>query len=254
MKYILLAVFCFAPFSVWANTDAVDAEETDFHKLTSEDVDFYIRVVRQPVYPATLQANGIDHGRVSVLLEINYDGELHDWIVTSADHRHFAKAVENVIEDWEFAPPMRDGKPVSLIVPVQFNFKASGDVVSFDMTAGLNHALRIGGVHDRSNQIRISTLDELDHFPEALSVVSPEAPAELFAENEDTKGVFQFFIDTEGLVRLAHVESVEGQVDIRLLEATQNALEQWRFKPPTVKGEKVVVKAKQPFHYYARNN
>ena len=49
--------------------------------------------------------------------------------------------------------------------------------------------------------------------------------------------MFRFFIDTKGEVRLAHVDHVEGEIDVRLLEVAQDALEQWQFSPPTVNGK-----------------
>jgi hypothetical protein len=38
-----------------------------------------------------------------------------------------------------------------------------------------------------------------------------------------------------------------GKVDVRLLEAAQDALEEWEFAPPTVRGKRVIVELKQPF-------
>ncbi len=246
----LLLLAFWLPFGLGNETIKKEIYE---HNVTSDDVDLHIKVARQPVFPTALRSAGYDLGHVSMLLELHFDGELRDWIVTSSNHLSFADAVERVIEDWEFGPPLRNGKPVSLIVPIQVNFKASGDVVSFNSVAGLTHAMTAAFGYDSYNAIEITPIDELDSFPEAISTVTPEAPASLFSQEEDTLGVFRFFIDTQGIVRLAHVDRVEGEVDIRLLEAAQNALEQWRFKPPTVKGRKVVVQALQPFYFYAQN-
>ena len=86
--------------------------------LTSDDVDLLIQVVRQPLFPENLRNAGYSRGRVDMLLELHHDGELRDWLVTEANHKDFAEAVDTAIDEWEFAPPKKDGKPISLVVPI----------------------------------------------------------------------------------------------------------------------------------------
>lgn len=218
------------------------------HELSSDDVDLQFKVVRQPQFPESLRSQGYSNGRVQMQLELHFDGELRDWIVTYASHRDFADAIERVIEDWEFAPPKRKGKPVSLIIPVEVNFRASGDVVSFNATSGLNHMMSSKYGFSSFDAIKIADVDNLDQFPEPTYVVHPKVPNSLIRKSDGSYGVFRFFIDTEGRVRLPHVDHVRGEeIDVRLLEAAQDALEEWEFNPPTVKGRKVVVELKQPF-------
>ena len=221
--------------------------------LTSDDVDLLIQVVRQPLFPENLRNAGYSRGRVDMLLELHHDGELRDWLVTEANHKDFAEAVDTAIDEWEFAPPKKDGKPISLVVPIRVNFEAGSDVISFDMSAGLNHYMRLGSNYDPSQSIKIAEVDKLDKFPEPVHVVKPRAPRSWIEKNNDTVGVFRFFIDTKGEVRLAHVDHVEGEIDVRLLEVAQDALEQWQFSPPTVNGKGVVVEVKQPFHFRLLN-
>ncbi len=222
------------------------------HNLSSEDVDLFFNVVREPRFPESLKSQGYSQGQVSMLLELHFDGELRDWIVTSATHRAFAEAIERVIQDWEFAPPKRNGKPISLVVPIKVNFRATGDVVSFNASSGLNHNMSMRNGYNSFDSIKIAKVDKLDRFPEPVYVVEPKVSRSLIRKSQDSYGVFKFFIDTEGRVRLPHVDHVRGgEVDVRLLEAAQDALEEWEFNPPTVKGRKVVVEVKQPFHFYS---
>ena len=39
-------------------------------------------------------------------------------------------------------------------------------------------------------------------------------------------------------------------VDTQILEAVQNALVQWKFRPPIIEGKSVVVRVLQPFRFY----
>ncbi len=218
------------------------------HSISSEDVDLLFKVVRQPKFPESLRSQGYSNGRVHLMLELHFDGELRDWIVTYASHRDFAESIEKVIEDWEFGPPKRKGKPISLIVPVEVNFRASGDVVSFNATNGLNHMMSSKYGFSSFDTIKIADVDKLDSFPEPVYVVSPKVPNSLIRRSDGSYGVFRFFIDTEGRVRLPHVDHVRGgKVDVRLLEAAQDALEEWEFTPPTIRGKRVIVELKQPF-------
>lgn len=249
MKQALLSVLLLTILAPTAF--ALDEEMMAYeHNLSSEDVDLFFKVVKQPRFPESLKSLGYTQGHVTMLLELHFDGELRDWIVTSANHKGFAEAIERVIEDWEFAPPKRKGKPVSLVIPIEVNFRSSGDVVSFDATSGLNHVMGIRNGFNSFDSIKIAEVDKLDHFPEPVHVVHPKVPRFLLRKSNDSYGVFKFFIDTEGRVRLPHVDHTRGgQVDVRLLEAAQDALEEWQFAPPTVKGRKVVVEVKQPFHF-----
>lgn len=217
------------------------------HNLSSEDVDLHFKVIRQPKFPESLRSAGFSKGHVKMLLELHFDGELRDWIVISASHKDFADAIDRVIEDWEFSPPKRNGKPISLVIPMEVNFRSTGDVISFNVTDGLNHYLQFA---DRTNSIEIADVDTLDQFPEPIHVVHPKVPLSLVEKSSGSYGVFKFYIDTEGRVRLPHVDHVSGgNVDVRLLEAAQDALEEWQFAPPTVKGKRVIVAVKQPFHF-----
>ncbi len=220
------------------------------HNLSSDDVDLQFKVVRQPKFPESLRSQGYSHGKVQMLLELHFDGELRDWIVTYASHRDFAESIERVIHEWEFGPPKRKGKPISLVMPIEINFRASGDIVNFNATDGLNHMMSSTYGFSSFDQIKIADVDMLDNFPEPIHVVHPKVPNSLVRKSDGSYGVFKFFIDTEGRVRLPHVDHIRGgEVDVRLLEAAQDALEEWEFAPPTVKGKKVIVELKQPFHF-----
>ena len=56
-----------------------------------------------------------------------------------------------------------------------------------------------------------------------------------------------FYIDETGKVRIPVVEEYDGHRGI--VDAAYNAIRQWEFKPPTVKGKPVTVRVEQPFEF-----
>ena len=248
-KLIAFAAILSAPSFGWAQDSETD-ESPFVYNITGEGVDLHFKVIKEPVFPLTLKSKGMNEGSVTVLLEIDYLGELRDWLVTEASHKDFGRAVDDVVGSWKFEPPMWNGKPISIVSAIEIRFKASGNVVSLDITNSIAE-IYTGIGASSFDSIKVADFDDLDEFPELVKVVKPVVPKKLLGKNgrKQKLGVFRFFIDTEGRVRLAHVDRVEGKVDIRLLEAAQDALEQWRFEPPTVRGRPVIVEVAQPFTF-----
>lgn len=244
---VILSVALLQGITLFGNESEVDPAYE--YQLTGEGVDLHFKVVKDPVFPQTLLHKGFVNGHVTIELEINYDGELRDWLVTRATHREFAEAVEKVIGQWKFAPPMRNGKPISVTTAIEVKFRSSGGVFTFDISYGLVDLLMNNRGFDSRDAIKVAKVEDLDAYPEPIKTVNPIVSKKLIAQSDHTLGVFRFYIDTEGRVRLPHVDRVEGKIDIRLLEAAQDALEQWRFKPLTSKGRKVIVEVVQPFSF-----
>lgn len=229
--------------------DDSEVEPEYDYNLTGDGVTLQFKVVRDPIFPQPLRNKGMTWGHVTIQVDIDYTGELRDWLVTEASHKGFAEAVERVVGQWKFAPPIWKEKPISVIGAIEIKFRAQGDVVSLDISSGISD---LRGSQNRSSSLeRIETadFDDLDTFPERIKTVKPIVSQKLINKHDNTTGVFSFYIDTEGYVRLPHINRTEGKIDIRLLEAAQDALEQWRFTPPTRKGRKVIVEVSQPFTF-----
>lgn len=247
-RLISIALVAFLPGHFVSSQETSDDSANYEYNLTGEGVELSFKVMKEPMFPVTLKSKGTDKGEVTVLLEIDYQGELRDWLVTHASHKDFARAVDNAVSAWKFEPPLWNGKPISVISAINIDFRATGNVMSLDMTSSIAEIYTSIGATS-FDAIKVAEFDDLDRFPEPVKVVTPQVPKKLLKKRGYHVGVFRFFIDTEGHVRLAHIDRVEGTVDVRALEAAQDALEQWEFTPPTVKGRPVVVEVAQPFRF-----
>ncbi|MBT5813722.1 MAG: hypothetical protein HOI15_05145 [Opitutales bacterium] len=242
---VILSVTLFLLPSLFSIENEVDPAYE--YNLTGDGVDLQFKVIKEPIFPISLRNRGLTWGHVTIHVDIDYSGELRDWLVTQASHKDFAKEVESVIGQWKFAPPMWKGKPISIIGAIDINFRSQGDVVSLNISSGIADVIMKYSNPSPIDRIEIVEFDQLDTYPELIKTVKPLVPKRLNAKHRNTVGIFTFYIDTEGYVRLPHIDRIEGKIDIRLLEAAQDALEQWRFNPPTSKGRKVIVAVSQPF-------
>lgn len=243
---ILSVVLLYSPAAFGSETEVDPAYD---YNLTGDGVDLQFKVVRDPIFPQSLRSKGMNWGHVTIQVDIDYTGELRDWLVTQASHKNFAEAVEKVVGQWKFASPIWKGKPISIIGAIDITFRARGDIISLDISSGISDLRGNQGRSSSLERIETANFDDLDTYPELIKSINPIVSQNLIDKHDNTTGVFSFYIDTEGYVRLPHINRTEGKIDIRLLEAAQDALEQWRFTPPTKKGRKVIVEVSQPFTF-----
>jgi TonB family protein len=117
------------------------------------------------------------------------------------------------VQDWKFAPALRDGIPVEAVMQIDVDFSLE------------NHgAFRVGrGVT----------------APTVISRVEPQYTDEARAERLMGTVVVSATIQKDGSLK---VERVLRGLDHGLTERAVEALEQWKFKPGTNDGEPVVVR------------
>lgn len=83
-----------------------------------------IEVVK-PRYPLEFKDEGVE-GEVSILFYIDEEGRVRMPHITEFTHPEFAELALVAVKQWKFKPPMRRGKPVSIMVNQPFSFV--GDV------------------------------------------------------------------------------------------------------------------------------
>lgn len=83
-----------------------------------------IEVVK-PKYPLEFKDEGVE-GNVSVLFYIDEEGRVRMPHITEFSHVEFAELALNAVKQWKFKPPIKRGKPVSIMVSQPFTFV--GDV------------------------------------------------------------------------------------------------------------------------------
>ena len=244
----IIGAFAFISGATTFCLPVTQAEKMLDYPTSVEGIKLEIHAKTLPIFPHTLKVEGYSRGEVELIVEIDEFGELRDYLVSFASRDEFAREIERVIDTWDFNPPMWEGKAVPVIARIRVNFESTGAVVSFDITTGfLNKIVSqdiLMQIHRLQNLVDV---DDLDSFPTPKIVANPQISQELLDENKGTKGIFTFYIDQKGRVRMPAIEQVEGDVDLRLLIAVQDALLQWQFEPPTVKGKPVIVHVSQPF-------
>ncbi len=203
-----------------------------------------------PVFPPSLERDGMTGGTVTVLTAVGQQGELIDWLVVKASHYLLARSVDNVIEEWNFDVPTLNGEPVPLVNRFDINFESRGSFIdATGVSSSINLMLgnRLSGFHEYG----VASIKDLDGIPEPIYVQRPIFPQELLRGRSEMRAILDFYIDEEGDVHIPTVRAADDGVDDQLLIAAQNALWQWKFSPPTIKGKPVVAKAAQPFVFRA---
>jgi TonB family protein len=213
--------------------------EARFSELQSAKI---IQTV-DPVFPESLIATYRRGGQAVILVSISSDGRLADWLAIRHSDPLFAQAAVAALKDWRFEPARLRGEPVSVYLEIKFSFEVKGVVVSVSaselLTASFNDLT--GG-----NTYAPCTLRELDRIPVPLHTVSPVYPVQLADRGTTGEATVYFYIDERGTVRMPYVT---GQPHPILAELAVDAVKQWKFEPPTRRGQPVLVHVRQLFRF-----
>lgn len=222
--------------------------------VSGSEPEFKFTMTEQPVFPFHLANAGITSGSASFMLLVDREGQLQDFILLEASHLKFGEALAAVLPSWTYFPTEIDGRLVNTTSRIEVNFHSSGSVVSFSVSDDVQNLFTNRKLVQRgSESYRVAELRDLDRLPEPVHIVEPLPPHPELVGAEGVDVVFSFYIDAEGIVRIPSLENTGDQVvDSQILEAVQNALVLWKFRPPTIAGQPVVVRVLQPFHFSAK--
>lgn len=197
-----------------------------------------------PIYPRDLLEAGVDRGSVRIVLDVDANGFLSEWLVVGYSHPEFASTVESAIRRWEFEPMRVAGEPVASQVELMFEFSSEGAVVSL-VGSSVTPSRMIPLINETGGKWPKS-LQEIDRIPEPLVSVAPIYDRELLDKGVSGRATVEFYIDKSGTVRMPAVLDSDF---MELGALALQAVEQWSFEPATAKGEPVLVKARQVFHF-----
>ncbi len=195
-------------------------------------------------FPLTLLNGIVMTGEAKVVVDVDQNGQLTDYLVTGYSRKEFADASVEALRKWKYEPPLYRGQPWASVQELQFDYTRTGAVVTFTGFEAMNAQLE--EMVKASFAFRIYSLRELDRIPTPLQVVSPGTPSANPKEKRHTVTV-DFYIDETGRVRLPSVTREE--VGDAYAASALDAVRQWRFDPPTRKGRPVVVFARQQFNF-----
>ncbi|MBS0662224.1 MAG: energy transducer TonB [Verrucomicrobia bacterium] len=194
-------------------------------------------------FPPALLLDAVTQGDVWVLVSVSAEGKLTDSLVTRYTHRALADEAQSALGKWRYEPARRDGQPINACAEVHFHFAATGAVVSLNPMSTV--ASLTAFVRDVPYITTLCRPDELDRPPAAIHTVNPPTPS----AGPGGRVVIDFVIDEKGRPRLPVLVSTTDQ---RFVAPSAEALAQWRFAPPTRRGQPVAVPARQEFVFAAQ--
>lgn len=204
------------------------------------DVAPEIMVVSLPAYPrALIQERVTGSAKVSVVLD--QLGAVQDVTVVEATHPDFGAATKAMMQNWQFAPALKAGKPIS----VQFNFEHQFQFNQRDN--GISDETLQAMRYMKSYPAEVYELNALDASPKALYRPEAADPRKTLASAIATDTVqIEFIIDREGGVQLPRIVAATN-MDLAWSVAT--ALQRWLFEVPKLKGDAVFARKEMLFEF-----
>lgn len=197
----------------------------------------------RPVYPQRLLSEGVARGEVVTAVCVDETGAIADLLLVRYTHREFADVVEPALREWKFHPLLVDGKAVRAIAEVHFRFETDGVlVIHRAIGTPADTQIRYAGQY----AFEPCAPGELDKSLLPKQLVKPFYPKELSDKRITGEVFIEFYIDETGRTRLPVATWSHHDV---LSAIAANAVEQWRFEPPTRHGRPVIVRAKQKFTF-----
>jgi len=237
LHHLIRTVVCVALASTAAGRVAFGARDDRPLKII-QTTELRLKDPLNPEVPAT--------GEVRLLVLVDDTGRLTDLMLLGSTHRAFTEMAVEGLQQWRFEPARANGQAVGLRTTVRIFFGSHGRVISVrggDVLAGLAGKPFAFEFSDRQ-------VDEqnLDHPLRATHVVRPLFPAQLAGRlTGRTPVVIDFFVDETGRPRMpVIVSSTHPELSLAALDA----IDQWRFDPPTHDGRPAIVRAKQVFVFF----
>lgn len=198
-----------------------------------------------PPYPPTLLTDGITRGYAIAAVSIDTEGKVQDALMLAYTNPRLADTALQALREWRFIPARYNGAPVPVQTELKIEFSLQGAVITSNM---INHFFfdNMEGMGDQAVTSHLRRAADLDRLPQRLAGGAPR-----YAEAADKDGVrgrvrVHFYIDAQGEVRFA---SALPEGHPYLIEQAVAAVRQWKFEPPTSRGEPVLVAAVQEFTF-----
>lgn len=197
----------------------------------------------EPQFPTALALSPITRGEASIMINVDDEGKLADLMVTRYTDKAFADEAVRVLKLWRYGAATVDGKPVGVRMELQFDFSATGRVVSLSVLDTMNALF--ANVSARTMVTKVCRPQDLDQSLATVKAVAPPKPAKLINTGEVRPSVLiDFYVDDQGQPRMP---VVVNSPSADYAQAAVDALSQWRFSAPTRGGEPVAVRARQEF-------
>lgn len=203
-----------------------------------------IEATTKPQLSPVMLMEGVTHGRVVFAIDVNEQGQITDWMVLASSHRALVAPCIEALKEWKITPATRDGQPVPVQTEISIDYTAEGVVISRTLMMDVDqHMQRLFGLRmDQPGRLT----NKLDAGPTRVTTVAPRYAKEAEAKGVRGKVQVHFYIDETGAVRMP---SIEESPDPYLSEMAIAAVREWKFEPPTSRGQPVLVAARQEFNF-----
>lgn len=218
--------------------------------LVAQTTPLRIEQTVEAQFPPALSLSPITEGEARVIINVDADGKLADWLVTGYTHKSFADEAVSVLKAWRYTPAMDRGQPVGVRMELTFQFEAKGRVVSLmaiETPEVLHKMMGIGPTFIT----QVVGLEELDQPLAAVNPESPRYPAQAGGSASQPRSVLvDFYVDEKGQPRMPVVINSSHE---NYSLAAVDALSRWRFTAPTRAGKPVAVRVRQQFIFPSRS-
>lgn len=177
-------------------------------------------------------------GKVKLRVFLDQRGIVERTQVVAATLPELALAMQAAVETWRFVPAQKNGQPTPALFEVEREFTPA----SFRRPVAENQvikAIRKGGKS-------IVTVAALDHPPRLIYRVSPEYPRERLGEKPAGAATIEYYVYETGEVTLPRIVSA-SQPEFGY--AAANAVQQWVYERPRMKGRPVTVRMLMEFEF-----
>lgn len=224
-KALLYLILGFSSFCLFAEEESEEIIVEKFVEPFVENVYF-------------LKING--HATLDIAVLIDHEGKVDDWVPIRTNDMGLVRAVDQVIDDWEFRPTLRDGDPVWTYGEISLRFEQTGGIVDLSIS---DSVLSFYNLMRDDIQI-VVPFSELDRIPKPVKMEMPGVHRSLIEIGTTQSIRIEFFIDQEGKVRLPIIRELEGRVEVAGI-VLENVMK-WEFEPPMKYGKEVITRAVVP--------
>jgi TonB family protein len=214
-------------------------QNEDTPEMLRYDTPAKVRGVIVPVYPYELRRDEVK-GKAAVAFVVNEAGAVSQVKVTEATHPGFGLALAAAVEQFSFDPALKDGKPTVSVLRFEQRFSRG--------TLEDNEGYRMLYAEKK----RPESIFSAAALDAPLKPISRRAPVFPVSITDVSKGeaVVAIIVDEKGYVRLPRVVSASAPA---FGYAAVQAISQWRFEPPKIKGNAVPVRVHAPFSFQTRD-
>lgn len=196
----------------------------------------------EPEFPLRLLNSHPQGGQARVLISVSAQGELEDYLVVGYTHRGFADELVSAIRRWKFEPTRVNNEPIASSTEIVTSFEPKGVITDLLPTEAVLQATVTP--FSSPDAYRPRRPGELDRIPNLVRVVHPAYSKELYDRGVVGEVTLEYFIDEQGNARMP---SAYGDGNPTLAALARQAVREWKFDPPTAKGEPAIVQVRQKF-------